>query len=758
MATTEIPHLIFLSHKSDDKPEVRYLADKLEQHPLAKQHNIKTWLDERSQNHAKTYPAQFAAAINAPDTCAFLLFVPTDSTSGYVQHEIETAFDRRMSEEKQGLSFPILPVYPAEQAERIALPHPIQGLNYRANVLHKPELHQAILEDAVRYIQQQDTVTSDSETTSPVSTANDTQAPASPWLCYLLEAKGQEITAEADTKNISRIINSIPKNQLLPHSETEDYSATIEQLFPELFNTNEQPERVRVMTDDAELAMIPWRSMHPDVVIEISPYARRYHDGFETIAINTPLAVIPEEAQYGIAPNKHYSALVGYFNSHLDIRGPIPRVSTVAGLKRELQLHQPDFIYLYARYDGTHIQLDSDSAQQADNPSSLTLDELGGWLEEECRKHQLLRPIVILSLIGAKLSAYPASLAENCRLLWIQSTYHPNNATAIEDLLAQTLETLSSRQDDMVGVINNAFDRRVRSHIWLNGQSLRFNPAENTQLSGQLRAALLRVLLGREHLKNSMFGSVVKREHINNSSFLAYAVTGDRQACPFDFPAQLQSRIDWEDPENGLPLLPLYFSLTVDADTDPAEQIADALDQGLYHRTANTEMAFQSMLERRGLGNSDSCIALNWNITLPVGMVGQLGEWLHNWGVTMCDEIADYIPPRTIMLSALCIQVDDQASAQNVQDIANQCLHTLRDFNIRLIRNRDALGKLEMDEISDFLEYNEHWRKHLKLRDYNIDPYHYAGWVYERTDGEFDATVNTIWTQYQQDYQDYPKS
>jgi hypothetical protein len=365
--------------------------------------------------------------------------------------------------------------------------------------------------------------------------------------------------------------------------------------------------------------------------------------------------------------------------------------------------------------------------------------------------------VVILSLIGAELSAYPATLARNSRLLWIQSTRLRHNATVIEGLLAQTLETLSSRHDDMVKVINNTADRRVRSHVWLNGQSPRFNPAESAQLSGQLRAALLRVLLGREHLKNSMFGSVVKREHINNSSFLAYAVTGDRQACPFDFPTQLQSRIDWEDTENGLPLLPLYFSLTVDADTDPADQIADALDQGLYDRTGSTEMAFQSMLERRGLSNSDCCIALNWNITLPVGMVGHLGGWLDNWGDIMCAEIADYIPPRTIMLSALCIQVDDQASAQAVQDIANQCLHTLRDYNIRLIRNREALGKLEMDEISDFLEYNEHWRTHLKLREYTIDPYHYAGWVYERTGGEFDATVNAIWTQYQQDYQDYPK-
>lgn len=760
MPTTESPRTIFLSHKSDDKPEVRYLADKLEQHPLAKQHGIKIWLDERSQDHAKTYPTQFAEAINSPDTCAFLLFVPADSTHGYVQHEIETAFDRRMDEEKQGLNFPVLPLYPAEQADRIALPHPIRGLNYRTHVLQNPALHQAILEDAIKYTQQQNkqkTATSATEAANPPPITGDTQTPINSWLCYTLEIKHQEITAEDDERKIT----CIPKNQLLPFKENEDHSATLKLLFPALFNLNNQAERVRIMTDDPQLAMIPWRSIHPDITVEVSPHARRYHDGFEKIAISTPLAIIPESAGHGIAASKHYSALVGYFNSHLGIRGPIPRVSTVSGSKRELELHQPDFIYLYARYDGTHIQLDTDlttASVRTGNSRTFTLDDLGHWLETECRQHQLLRPIVILSLIGAELSAYPAALAKNCRLLWVQSTRLKNNASVIEELIAQTLETLSSGQDDMVKVINDQSDRRVRNHIWLNGQSPRFNPTESTQPASQLRAALLRVLLGREQLKNSMFGSVVRREHLNNSSFLAYAITGDQQACPFDFPTQLQNRIDWEDQENGLPLLPFYFSLKVNSDTDPSEQIGDALDQGLYHRTESTEMAFQSMLERRGLSNSDSCIALNWNITLPAGRVGELADWLQDWGHIMCTEIADYIPQRTIMLSALCIQVDDQAIAQNVQDIANQSLHSLRDFNIRLIRNREALGKLQADEISDFLEYNEHWRTHLKLREYNIDPYRYAGWIYERTDGEFDATVNEIWTHYQQDYQDYPQS
>ena len=126
--------------------------------------------------------------------------------------------------------------------------------------------------------------------------------------------------------------------------------------------------------------------------------------------------------------------------------------------------------------------------------------------------------------------------------------------------------------------------------------------------------------------------------------------------------------------------------------------------------------------------------------------------------MVMAHYIADYIPPRTIMLGALCIEVEDQAVAQLVQDSANRSLQNLRNYDIRLIRVREALGKLYEDEIEDFFYANTHWRSHLKLDTYGIDISRYAAWVYDRTAGEFDATVNELWRQYQNNYQDYPIS
>ena len=85
---------IFLSHNSVDKPYVEPLREKLEQHPLARQHNIRVWLDKNDLKHGIQYPHQFAEAIESPDCCAFLAFMPDEAVRAYVEYEIGVAFDR----------------------------------------------------------------------------------------------------------------------------------------------------------------------------------------------------------------------------------------------------------------------------------------------------------------------------------------------------------------------------------------------------------------------------------------------------------------------------------------------------------------------------------------------------------------------------------------------------------------------------------------------------------------------------------------
>ncbi|MGB0846036.1 MAG: toll/interleukin-1 receptor domain-containing protein, partial [Thiolinea sp.] len=550
---------IFLSHKSEDKPQVRQLATMLEQHPLAKQNSIKVWLDERSQDNTQTYVSQFSRAIVSPRACAFLLFVPKDSTDGYVQHEIETAFNRRMNDEKQGNKFPIFPVYPAGQAERIKLPHPIQGFNYFENILENSDRLTDILEGALVL---------NSKTTSrggDIGVGPD-QNKSPGWLCYILETSGEAITAE---NFYTYAKTSIPKNQLLPLDRSEDQSATLEQLFPDLCVASLVVERLRIMTDDAELAVLPWSKLQTDAVVEVSPVARRYPEAFDdNSALISPLAVIPQDAKHGIAGNKHYSALVGYFNSHLGMRGPLPRVTSVQSLGRELKQHQPDFIYLYGCFDGQSIVLDKPDSFAPGESGRLTLTEFGEWLKSALDHKAMIRPIVVLSLVGGVLNEYPAELVKHCKVLWIQSVRMRGSHPLIESQLAQALEALSANHGDLIKAINQQSDKRVNSHLWVNGQPIRFDTHNGMPLSSQLRAALLRVMLGRDNLKAMLRDRIDRPEHRSGGSFLVYAVTGDAASCPFEVPQQLQSRLDWEDQEKGLPVIPLYFSLKVDPDSD----------------------------------------------------------------------------------------------------------------------------------------------------------------------------------------------
>ena len=139
---------IFLSHNSVDKPDVEALAEKLEKHSLAKDHNIQVWLDKNNLGHG-AYTDQFAKAIRNESTCAFLLFVPSEEIRGYVKHEIQIAFNRKMNDDKDRKVFPILPVYPEAASDRLALPDPLSDHQYREHINTDDSHIESILKDVV---------------------------------------------------------------------------------------------------------------------------------------------------------------------------------------------------------------------------------------------------------------------------------------------------------------------------------------------------------------------------------------------------------------------------------------------------------------------------------------------------------------------------------------------------------------------------------------------------------------------------------
>lgn len=730
---TITPRYLFISHKSEDKPEVRQLVTKLESHPLARQHQLHCWLDERNQDKSRPYPEQFPEVIKAETTCAFLLFMPKNSLAGYVDQELQTAINRRNQDAKQNRNFPIFPVYPNNHTERLPLPDILDIFNYWEHVLSDDTKIEEIVYYALGF--------------TPAPTTHKTTATASTdttpqWLRYHLETNPTN-TKTIKITNTNGQINNINKNELITFNK-----ASLQQAFPEIFSA-QAPERIRIMTDDAELAMLPWTNLQKATTTEVSPYNQHYASGFDVIPFTNPLAAIPANPAHAISAGKHYTAIIGYINSYLGIRGPIPRATHRESFKRELVQQQPDFIYIYAHYENKKIHLDTDHFSST--AATFTLTELGEWV-----KALTLPPVVIINLLNTELDHYPETLARSSRLLWIQSSKYRFKTSQLEENLVKTLEKLDI-DEDIVSIINQCNkDKRIRQHLWINGQSPCFNAIEGNQQINQLRAALLRVMLGRNRLKNEMYGAI--KELMLNNNFLVYGVCGDEQACPFDFPAQLQQRLDWQDPQNGLPIIPFYFSLNIEEDKDPEESILELLDHGLLMLTDNIETAFQNMLEKRGLQHTENCIALNWMIKLPTAMQDEFPTWLQAWSDIMHDEITHNIPDRTLMLSALCVQVSDQSIAQAVQDNMNRHLRTLHKQNIQHHRIDDALGRLREYEIMDFFNNNPHWYTNLKLANYHIDSDDYAAWLHERTQGAFDDTVNLIWDQYRNHYQDYPQT
>lgn len=753
------PRYIFLSHNSDDKPDVEKLVQLIEDHPQAKQHNIKVWLDKNNLPHGVEFSTQFSENIYAEHTCGFILFVPNKSIDGFVNHEIGAALKRHLDDQKAGALFPILPVYPRSASQRPPLPNSLSNFKYRENVLSDPSCIDGIVKNAIEGAnssKRQNTnqgqhvggnLSSDNGTDAAANNETSSIPPAEQWLCYDLTVENDTIISQIESKAHK---TEHPLNTLLDNSRNQSKLIPImRQLFPRVFTEDlEAPKRLRIRTDGPALAMLPWAMLHDETVVELSPLATHYRPYFDKLNVSTPLVIIPTEPPE-IASNTHYRLLQEYFVSYLNIRGPIPRVTSIKSLEQDIRDHKPDFIYLYARVNGGHIQLDGAAGEEP-----LTLEQLGRWIVAT-----EIRPMVVLSLLGSELTEYPVTLAKQCRLLWVQSTNSKLKAKCqqIEDNLANTLEKLTQAPDLVKNINTNFSDQRICHNLWVNGQSPQLDTS-SYQLNQQLRAALLRVLLGRKSLKNNLYGEITQPKHFNNGSCLSYAVSGDINACPFDVPAQLQQRLDWDNPETGLPIIAFHLPLTVSSDIKPLDSIEKLIDSSLVDRNGDIRGTFQTELDRRGLDETECCIALNWNITVPPRMLVELSEWLKVWGEFMRREVIDDIPSNALLLNAICLQVADASTAQDVQNTANNELQRLRRQKIGLIRIVDALGKLQDYEISDFFEDNPKWREALKLDTYDIDPYNYADWIHLHSNqGEFEQTVKLIWQQYQNDYQDYPK-
>lgn len=591
------------------------------------------------------------------------------------------------------------------------------------------------------------------------------------WLSYTLTLKGSSLEIEDDLGAI-RKIKQKKKNFAQPEGidiqSIADMLFGSKEQFRQLLNeiqgtANTNKLHVRIMTDDAQLAILPWQDLpHPlsdkkiiktGGMVECGPIMKHYKEGFLKTTLQTPLLVIPTDNSHQIAYDSHFQLVHEYLHNYLGILpGMIQRATSPESIKQELKLHEPDLIYLYGTVKGNQIRLDSDFMGE----QTVTLDQLGEWISE-CQ----LNPIVIINIRDSVLLDYPENLVTNSRLVWLQQARKRINIKRLDERLEKLFESLSGDDDLTASIthhmLNNPLD--LPGYLWINSRSLRLTTnSEYITQSGQLRAALLRIMLGRAELKKNIGGDILNSKNLNNRAMLSYVATGMSSSCPFDVPAQIRHFVEFRDSEHSLQVLPYWFHLSP-FETEDEFDIYGAIDQVFSESFLNgsweVNTVLRKVLKKRGMEHADCCIALNWMIRLPEEQLNNLDTWVQQWQEVLCDNFADEVPQRTVVVSALCIEVNKSETLATVHTTVNKALRNSHNCEVRRINNRRPLGSLEAEEISDFLIDQPSWRQKLEIDDHDIDPDEYAEWIVEKTDGAFEETVTQIWQEYRQGYSNY---
>ncbi|MCK5726969.1 MAG: hypothetical protein KAH22_09115 [Thiotrichaceae bacterium] len=579
------------------------------------------------------------------------------------------------------------------------------------------------------------------------------------WLTIKVSKHDNEVTFEQDKRRYSIELDRLPDTH--DHPNWQKIATTLFQYQDiQQANASKKPIRLRIMTDNQSLALLHWHClpnpetgkhlMHNGWVIEVGPI-QHAHSNFHPMVISNPLVIIPIDKKHNIMGDQHFAQIQAYLESHFKITGTATRLSTPEQLQRELKIEKPDLIHLYAKTEGRKILLDTGN----NGEYHISLEQLGRLLEEA-----EIKPIIIISLISTQeIDEYPKILINNSCLLWILATTHSSKICKIEQQLFNVLEKLPSNGDitDLIKKENNHHERRIQSIVWNSYQPPQLTISQSEQRKKQqFRVAILRIVLGREGLKDQISGGVGR--NIKTTNMLVYAVSGAKSACPFDVPSQVQNQLQYVD-SNKVPVISYYFNIHIAPrakSIDMDNSIDDAIEHGIKNTLPTAEVIQQEII-RRAYNNQECCIAFNWFFDVPEDMQDKLSDWIKLWLNTICKEFDTVIPQKAMILHALCLQHQTHEVAKNTYQAVNQALSIgkRKDCNIKFLKFTNALGRLESMEITNFFETNTYWQKRLNLNKHINDYSHFADWIHTKTNGDFNAVIHQIWLEYQSNYRHY---
>lgn len=493
----------------------------------------------------------------------------------------------------------------------------------------------------------------------------------------------------------------------------------------------------------------------PDPVVS-TPQSTPVVQRTETLTPNSPLLLIPTSSEHQqLMADKHYREVEAEFESRWGIVNS-RRVSTLSDLERELDMDMPNVVYVYTKIQNGKLVLDH--SQHGD---VLDLEDLASMF-----RRSGLRPLLILVLVGQfNSSMIPVKLREQTRFIWC--LYGGESAL---DELSDTVRSFFERSSHAESDELDPLIKGLASRSAIRSECFCFEPlrlsvdAKSQRKEQQFRAAMLRIMLGRKEIKSELGLSI--QDHLGQPSIFVYAVVGSELSCIFELPQQVYNKMLPNPKSNqGIVLVnwPLHVTITPEVcfdDWSAETSIHEVIKHNIKQGADDLGALVQQKAASYGISENAGAVVFHWNITLnDVLSEEQLNNWLTAWSKLVAEKFGDIYTHGVTLVHALCIKVKDRAQIQTVHDqvqgFISREIEETPSFTPYPIRA--PLSNLEPFDIEGFFrdKANADWIEYFRFKDFTIDRVDLARWVCDKTGGEFEEVVRSLWQIQQTNYREY---
>ncbi len=532
------------------------------------------------------------------------------------------------------------------------------------------------------------------------------------------------------------------------------------------------PPRLRIRCADVDSADLPWhivadadangtRLGETGWIIEVTGPTP---SEAITVEIDTPLILAPGSSELADAVHSHVgevaAALAPLLTHHqAKVSWAVNALDLDDALGRK---HPPDLVYCYARLAANdELVLGRDDSSR----EGLALTDLFDRLRGTPSSPQLLW-LHLVSENGATRARrliLEQTRAAGIQLCVLQVTTNKKIGVGLNRTV-KALEALAECRNpsnrpghcrsgfaEPAAVISRFGTSGTRAWLRCNGLRLSAAPNEGEWNRNLIRASLIPHLLGRINEKRLLAATV----HPTACKLVLYHVCGERQACVHDFPYQGRGHL--EDVVPGLTVRQTLIPGRMHPNQD-ADELEDQLVEALGYDPAKKQTvgdALRQLARRQPNDGETLVVSLAWLLEPTDSLSADAAiEWLGHWKQTLVDLFTPAeIPEYFLVLAGVCLQWRAASSggdwpsragttATKHQERAADLLDRRRRPHCDWVGIKTPLDQLEQGELETFFQ-TQLEKGRLCMR--GLDAYDLADWVWARTEGRFELTVDLIY-------------